>query len=65
MAEDCRNGTLYTTLFPCLNCTKNVILSGIKEVVYWKDYHAAESKILLERVGIRTRKCFPFPPKAL
>mmetsp|Transcript_10575 Transcript_10575/g.30942 ORF Transcript_10575/g.30942 Transcript_10575/m.30942 type:complete len:607 (+) Transcript_10575:412-2232(+) len=33
-------GTLYVTLFPCEHCTKKVIQSGIKKVVYLEDkYH--------------------------
>lgn len=32
--------TLYVTLFPCNECAKLIIQSGIKEVVYLKDkYH--------------------------
>ena len=29
-----RGGTLYVTLFPCNECTKAIIQTGIKEVVY-------------------------------
>ena len=29
--------TLYVTLFPCNNCTKAVIQTGIKKVVYLSD----------------------------
>ena len=33
-------GTLYVTLFPCEHCTKKVIQSGIKKIVYLEDkYH--------------------------
>lgn len=33
-----KNATLFTTLFPCHNCTKHVIASGIKRVVYIEPY---------------------------
>jgi deoxycytidylate deaminase len=33
-----KNATLYTTLFPCHNCTKHIIASGIKRVVYIEPY---------------------------
>lgn len=29
---------IYVTHFPCLNCTKSIIQSGIKKVYYDKDY---------------------------
>lgn len=31
-------GTLYVTHFPCINCTKYIISSGIKKVIYLNDY---------------------------
>lgn len=33
-----RDATLFTTLFPCHNCTKHIIASGIKRVVYIEPY---------------------------
>ena len=33
-----RGGTLYTTTFPCHNCTKHIVASGIKRVVYVEPY---------------------------
>lgn len=49
--------TLYTTFSPCLMCTKMIINSGIREVVY--DAHYPLMKIavkLLKEAGIKTRK---------
>ena len=38
------NATLYVTLFPCNDCAKLIIQSGIKEVVFLKDkYHDQDS----------------------
>ena len=31
--------TIYINYFPCIYCTKSIIASGIKKVVYYKDYH--------------------------
>jgi len=30
--------TIYITHFPCINCTKCIISSGIKEIIYLDDY---------------------------
>ena len=34
----CLDGTLYCTTFPCHNCAKHIIASGIKRVVYVEPY---------------------------
>ena len=51
------NATIYVTLFPCNNCSKQIIQSGIKRVVYISDKYKdtednIKSKILLTRCGI-------------
>ena len=56
-----RNCTLYVTLFPCNECAKLVIQSGIKEIVYMDDkYNGTESDIaskrMLDAAGIKYRK---------
>jgi len=33
-----RGGILFTTTFPCHNCTKHLITAGIKEVIYIEPY---------------------------
>lgn len=33
-----KGGTLYTTTFPCHNCARHIIASGIKKVVYIEPY---------------------------
>jgi len=30
--------TAYVTHYPCINCAKNLIAAGIKEVIYFEDY---------------------------
>lgn len=52
-----KGATLYTTLAPCLLCTKMIINSGISEVVYNREYELnARSMSLLRECGIRVRQ---------
>lgn len=52
-----KDAVLYTTFSPCLTCTKMIINSGIKEVVYNVDYPLSEiSSQLLGEAGILLRK---------
>ena len=30
--------TIYINYYPCIHCTKSIIASGIKKVIYYKDY---------------------------
>ena len=41
-----RNGTLYTTTFPCHNCAKHIISAGIKRVVFIEPYVKSKAPIL-------------------
>ncbi len=51
------NSTIYVTHFPCLNCTKSIIQSGIKEVCYAYDYKNNEYAMeLLEKSEVIVRK---------
>jgi len=40
--------TLYTTIAPCTNCAKLVIVSGIKRIVYLKEYDRDNNKLDIE-----------------
>lgn len=52
-----KDATLYTTFSPCLLCTKMIINSGIKEVVFNVDYPLAEvATKLLKEAGVTIRK---------
>tara|TARA_B110000908_G_C10238273_1_gene444636 strand:+ start:1199 stop:1657 length:459 start_codon:yes stop_codon:yes gene_type:complete len=31
--------TIYINFFPCIYCTKSIIASGIKHIIYYLDYH--------------------------
>lgn len=52
--------TLYVALFPCNECAKAIIQSGIKEVVYLSDKYAdtentLASKRMLASAGVKMR----------
>lgn len=59
-----KDAILYVTLFPCNECAKAIIQSGIKEVVYLSDkYRDSANNIVAQRmfdmVGIKCRKYEP------
>ena len=58
-----KDTTIYTTLYPCNECTKLIIQSGIKKVIYLqnkypnKDSFVASSN-MLKQCGIIVEKYF-------
>ena len=48
--------TLYVTSSPCLECSKLIIQSGIKRVVYQEEYRLTDGIDLLRRAGIEVVK---------
>lgn len=40
------NGTIYVTLEPCSECSKNLIAAGIKRIVYDRAYEHTDSSII-------------------
>ena len=59
--EGCR---IYVTLFPCNECAKAIIQSGIKEVVYISDKYAMQkgtiaSKKMFDAAGVKLRNLVP------
>ena len=59
-----KGAKLYVTLFPCNECAKAIIQSGIKEVIYRSDKYAdAESTIaskkMFEQTGVIYRQFDP------
>ena len=50
------NATLYVTASPCLECSKLIIQSGIKRVVYKDEYRLTDGVDLLRRAGIEVEK---------
>lgn len=56
-----QNCTIYVSLFPCNECAKAIIQSGIKEIVYEDDKYATAlntlaSKKMLAAAGVKTRQ---------
>ncbi len=56
-----QDSRIYVTLFPCNECAKLIIQSGIREIVYLSDKYAGTevdiaAKRLLGAAGIQTRK---------
>ena len=44
--RDLRNATLYVTLFPCNECAKMIIQTGISHIIYLSDkYHDSTSSV--------------------
>lgn len=49
--HDLHGSTIYVTLFPCNECTKAIIQSGIKKVIYISDkYHDTEEEIAARKM---------------
>jgi len=46
--------TLYVTASPCIECSKLIIQSGIRRVVYSEHYHQIDGVELLKKAGIET-----------
>ncbi len=58
---DLRGCKIYTALFPCNECTKAIIQSGITEVIYLSDKYegtdsAKASKHMLNKASVNYRK---------
>jgi dCMP deaminase len=58
---DLRGCKIYTALFPCNECAKAIIQSGITEVIYLSDKYAGTdtaraSRLMLDRAGLTCRK---------
>lgn len=59
--SDLENARIYVDLFPCNECAKEIIQSGIKEVIYLNDKYASSneviaSKKLFDTCGVKYRK---------
>ena len=56
--RDLRGSRLYVALFPCNECAKAIIQSGVKEVIYLSDKYATTpttiaSKRMMDAAGVR------------
>jgi dCMP deaminase len=52
-----RGGAIYTTMSPCLQCTKMIVNAGITAVVYNGDYPLGETSLeILREAGVKLTK---------
>ncbi|KXJ10990.1 deoxycytidylate deaminase [Exaiptasia diaphana] len=63
-SAEVKGASIYVALFPCNECSKIIIQSGVKEVVYASDkYHTKPSMIasrrLLDMAGVKHRQYTP------
>jgi len=61
VGSDLRGCTIYVALFPCNECAKAIIQTGIKEVVYLSDKYADSvsvkaSKKMMKLAGVKYRQ---------
>jgi len=59
-----KGSRIFVGLFPCNECTKAIIQSGIKEIIYLEDKYAntdsvKASKLMLEMSGVKITKYEP------
>lgn len=58
---DLKGAILYTSMFPCNECAKAIIQSGIKEVVYYSNKYpysdsTAAAKLMFALAKVKTRE---------
>ncbi len=64
ISRDLKGCSIYVALFPCNECAKAIIQSGIKEIVYLSDKYAGTdsvvaSKRMLNQAGVVLRQLKP------
>ena len=67
--RDLRGSKLYVALFPCNECAKAIIQSGVKEIFYLSDKYASTpstlaSKRMLDAAGVKYTQLQP-PVKSI
>ena len=68
--KNLKGAKLYVDLFPCNECAKAIIQSGIKEVVYLSDKYDGTpmnvaSKRMLDAAGVKYTRLEPRTPSVL
>ena len=63
-SESVADCVIYVALFPCNECAKMIIQSGIKTVIYYSDKHSHKSetvasKRMLDMAGVAQRQLVP------
>ncbi len=64
ISRDLKDCSIYVALFPCNECAKAIVQSGIREVVYLEDKYAhtdpvKASKLMFDQSGVSCRKLVP------
>lgn len=59
--HELENSRMYVNLFPCNECAKVIIQSGIKELIYFSDKYsnsdpAIAAKMMFESAGVKFRQ---------
>jgi dCMP deaminase len=54
--QDSEGSTLYLTLSPCRDCSKLIIQSGIKKVIYKEEYRDLDGLKILKEAGVSLLK---------
>ena len=68
--RDVRGSRIYVSLFPCNECAKAIIQSGIREIMYLSDKYADSmatlaSKKMLDSAGVKYTRLVPHTKKIL
>tara|TARA_B100001115_G_scaffold163697_1_gene140134 strand:+ start:435 stop:815 length:381 start_codon:yes stop_codon:yes gene_type:complete len=58
--NSCEGATLYLTLSPCKDCAKLIHQSGIKRLVYIKEYKDSSGLKFLKKAGVELNQINPF-----
>ncbi|EFN82184.1 Deoxycytidylate deaminase, partial [Harpegnathos saltator] len=63
-SSDCKDCTIYVALFPCNECAKVIIQSGIRTVIYMSDkssdkVQTVAAKRMFDAAGIKYRQYIP------
>ena len=63
-SENVQGCSIYVALFPCNECAKMIIQSGIRQIFYYSDKHADKkitiaSKRLLDMAGVKYSQFVP------
>ena len=58
--NSCEGSTLYLTLSPCKECAKLIHQSGIKRLVYIKEYKDSSGLKFLKKAGVELNQINPF-----
>jgi len=64
ISRDLTGSSVYVALFPCNECAKAIIQSGIEEIIYLSDKYAETdivkaSKMMLDQAGVIYRRLVP------